>query len=224
MLSMFTMNARTLGTKKNTRLSQSRPWRDRVRSKPVLRRLLSARGKTGRRDRYHRVQRHQIALGQPCYCAPRRSPVRLMRAREGVPPLQARCSLTTERRAAHRSDAEYWSPVSAPAAAAEPPLSPPPQLSRRTERRRAHRRSTRSRQSPLPAAPRPLDLASGMRQSSRRRHARGCRRERAPLLRHARERSASACMASVRWRARRCARMGDAYTRVVCVCGCFGCC
>ena len=65
---------------------------------------------------------------------------------------------------------------------------------------------------------------SGMRQPPRRRHTRGGRRERAPLLLHARERSASACMASVRCGARQCAQMGDTCTRVVCVCGCFGCC
>eukprot|EP00966_Prymnesium_polylepis_P185282 4294533-Prymnesium_polylepis.1 len=62
-----------------------------------------------------------------------------------------------------------------------------------------------------------------MRQPPCHRHTRGGRRERARLLWHARERSASVCMASVRRHARRCTRMGDAYTRVVCVCGCFGC-
>eukprot|EP00966_Prymnesium_polylepis_P090870 2104026-Prymnesium_polylepis.1 len=68
---MFTMNARTLGTKKNTRFSQSRP-------RPVARQSSQQASTSAfaqrRRDRYHRVQRHQIALGQPCYCAPRRSP------------------------------------------------------------------------------------------------------------------------------------------------------
>ena len=105
----------------------------------------------------------------------------------------------------------------------------PPPLSRRYRRRRSCRgagthtavglnRADRHSRSPRGRS------TSGMRQPPRRRHTRGGRRERAPLLLHARERSASACMASVRCGARQCARMGDTCTRVVCVCGCFGCC
>ena len=129
-------------------------------------------------------------------------------------PLQARGSLALERCTAVRAGLSIDRPS---------PHLPPP-LSRRYRRRRSCRgarsagahtavRLDRANRHSRPPRGR---STSGMRQSSRRRHARGCRRERAPLLRHARERSASACMASVRWRARRCARMGDAYTRVVC--------
>jgi hypothetical protein len=115
---------------------------------------------------------------------------------------------------------------------ARPSSHLPPPLSRRYRRLRSCRGARRAgahtavglNRADRHSRPPRGRSTSGMRQPPHRRHTRGGRRERAWLLRHARERSASACMASVRWRARRCARMGDAYTRVVCECGCFGCC
>ena len=87
-------------------------------------------------------------------------------AEAAVPPLPVCGSLTTEHRAAYRYHIEHRPLISAPAAAAKLPPSPPPQMSRSTERRRTHRHWTRSRRSPLSAAPRPLDLGNAVAATS----------------------------------------------------------
>ena len=120
-------------------------------------------------------------------------------------------------------------PVSAPAG---PPLSccyrrlRSCRGARRSERRRAHRRWTQSRRSPLSAAPRPLDLGDAAAATPLQ-YYRGGRHKRARMPDPvARTRTIRVSVHGICETL--CAPMhtgvGDACTRVMCVCGCFGCC